>query len=76
MALIKEYFELTEIYQKDYGINTILLMQVGAFYEVYGLFDTTKNIVTGSFGVFILQEHILIMIHNNLQIIQRVFGFI
>jgi DNA mismatch repair protein MutS len=48
MALIKEYFELTEIYQKDYGINTILLMQVGAFYEVYGLFDTTKNIVTGS----------------------------
>lgn len=36
MALIKEYFELTKKYQNDYGENTILLMQVGAFFEVYG----------------------------------------
>ena len=37
MALIKEYFELTKKYQDEYGVNTILLMQVGAFFEVYGL---------------------------------------
>lgn len=48
MALIKEYFELTNRYQNDYGINTILLMQVGSFYEVYGICDKTTNLVTGS----------------------------
>ena len=36
MALIKEYFELTKKYIDEYGENTILLMQVGAFFEVYG----------------------------------------
>jgi DNA mismatch repair protein MutS len=39
MSLIKEYFEITKKYQDDYGENTILLMQVGAFYEVYGIYD-------------------------------------
>ena len=46
MALIKEYFELTKKYQDDYGDNTILLMQVGSFFEVYGL--KNANIITGS----------------------------
>jgi len=36
MALIKEYFELTNKYINEYGENTILLMQVGSFYECYG----------------------------------------
>ena len=35
MALIKEYFELTKGFQDEYGKNTILLMQVGSFFEVY-----------------------------------------
>jgi len=48
MALIKEYFELTDKYQTDYGINTILLMQVGSFYEVYGICDKTTNSISGS----------------------------
>jgi DNA mismatch repair protein MutS len=37
MSLIKEYFQLTTKYQSLYGENTILLMQVGAFFEVYGV---------------------------------------
>jgi DNA mismatch repair protein MutS len=37
MSLVKEYFQLTNKYQSEYGENTILLMQVGAFFEVYGL---------------------------------------
>jgi DNA mismatch repair protein MutS len=37
MALIKEYFELTKKYLNEYGENTILLMQVGSFYECYGI---------------------------------------
>jgi len=36
MALIQEYFELSHKYQQEYGIHTILLMQVGSFFEVYG----------------------------------------
>ena len=36
MALIKEYFTLTEKYTAEYGSNTVVLLQVGAFFEVYG----------------------------------------
>jgi len=36
MALIKEYFTLTEKYTAEYGANTVVLLQVGAFFEVYG----------------------------------------
>jgi len=37
MALIKEYFELCAKYHNEYGDKTILLMQVGSFYECYGI---------------------------------------
>ena len=37
MALVKEYFDLTQDYINKYGTKTILFMQVGAFFEVYGL---------------------------------------
>lgn len=36
MALINEYFNLTQKYINEYGEKTILLMQVGKFFEVYG----------------------------------------
>jgi DNA mismatch repair protein MutS len=48
MALIKEYFELTKKYQDDYGENTILLMQVGSFFEVYGMKNKLTNTIQGS----------------------------
>jgi DNA mismatch repair protein MutS len=48
MALIKEYFELTKKYQDDYGNNTIVLMQVGSFFEVYGLYNSDKDTLFGS----------------------------
>ena len=44
MALIQEYFQLTKKYQEEYGETTILLMQVGSFYECYGLRDKEQNI--------------------------------
>ena len=43
MALIKEYFELTKKYLNEYGENTILLMQVGSFYECYGIKKTPDH---------------------------------
>ena len=48
MALIKEYFELTNRYQDEYGDNTILLMQVGSFFEVYGIYNDKTQTITGS----------------------------
>jgi DNA mismatch repair protein MutS len=48
MSLIKEYFDLTKKYQDEYGENTILLMQVGAFFEVYGISDKDVQSITGS----------------------------
>ena len=48
MALIKEYFELTKKYQYEYGKRTLVLMQVGAFFEVYGLKDKNTEIITSS----------------------------
>lgn len=36
MALVQEYFDLSKKYIGDYGETTILLMQVGSFFEVYG----------------------------------------
>ena len=48
MSLITEYFELTKRYQDEYGENTILLMQVGAFFEVYGIYDKENDIISSS----------------------------
>ena len=44
MSFIKEYFTLTKQYTAEYGQNMILLMQCGAFFEVYGLKDKGDNI--------------------------------
>jgi len=48
MALIKEFFELTKKYSAEYGEKTILLMQIGAFFEVYGILDKKTNNISGS----------------------------
>jgi DNA mismatch repair ATPase MutS len=36
-SLITEYLQLSSKYVSEYGSKTILLMQVGAFFEMYGL---------------------------------------
>ncbi len=43
MALIQDYLELSVKYQQEYGTHTILLMQVGSFFEVYG--DKTHRMI-------------------------------
>jgi DNA mismatch repair protein MutS len=44
MSFIKDYFVLTKQYTDEYGEQTILLMQCGAFFEVYGLKDKNDAI--------------------------------
>ena len=48
MSLIKEYFELTNQYQNNYGPHTLLLMQIGSFFEVYGFIDKKTGTISGS----------------------------
>jgi len=37
MSLIKDYFLKTEELKRNYGEKSVVLMQVGSFYEIYGL---------------------------------------
>jgi DNA mismatch repair protein MutS len=39
MGIVGEYLQITERYRSDYGPKTIVLMQVGSFFEVYGLLE-------------------------------------
>lgn len=43
MNLHEEYFNLTREYINKYGEQTVLLMQVGAFYEVYGILTENRK---------------------------------
>ena len=44
MSTKELYFSLTQKYNLMYGSKTIVLMQVGSFFEVYGLKDEEGNI--------------------------------
>jgi DNA mismatch repair protein MutS len=39
MSIINEYLELTKKYKKEYGEKTLVLMEVGSFFEVYALIN-------------------------------------
>jgi DNA mismatch repair protein MutS len=47
MSIVQDYLELTRQYQAEYGAKTIVLMEVGSFYEVYALIKTDGT-YTGS----------------------------
>ncbi len=44
MTIVKEYLDYTEKWKKEYGEKTLVLMQVGSFFEAYGLLDRENNI--------------------------------
>jgi DNA mismatch repair protein MutS len=48
MALLQEYLSLTRQYKEQYGEKTIVLMQVGAFFEVYAIHNKEDNDIIGS----------------------------
>jgi DNA mismatch repair protein MutS len=43
MSIVIEYFEITKKYQEQYGKNTILLHQVGSFFEIYSFINPLTN---------------------------------
>ena len=48
MALIKDYFRTTNELEEQYGVQSIVFMQVGSFYEVYGYKDVETGVISGS----------------------------
>ena len=46
-SIILDYFQLTKIYKEKYGDNTIVLLQVGSFYECYSL----KHPINGNYEI-------------------------
>lgn len=52
MTIVKEYLDLTEKYKKEYGEKTLVLMQVGSFFEAYGLLDKDDNIYGSDITTF------------------------
>lgn len=48
MALVNDYFEKTKHYKEEYGEKTLVLMQVGSFFEVYGIQDPKSGKISGS----------------------------
>lgn len=44
MTIVQEYLDLTKKWKQEYGEKTLVLMQVGSFFESYGLLDNNNNI--------------------------------
>lgn len=44
-SIYKIYFDLTEKYEKEYGNDSVVLLQVGAFFEIYGLRNNDGKII-------------------------------
>lgn len=47
VSIYTEYFTLTEKYRQEYGKKMVVLLQVGAFFEIYGI-KTDDNEISGS----------------------------
>ena len=47
-SIVKEYFDYYETYKSKYGENTVILLEVGSFYEIYGVKSSTTNDIYGS----------------------------
>ena len=47
MTIIQDYLNLTSKYMSEYGLKTLLLMQVGSFFECYAIVND-NNIYEGS----------------------------
>ncbi len=48
MTIIQEYLSLTNKYKNEYSDKTLLLMQVGSFFECYAILDENTNEYIGS----------------------------
>ena len=50
--IVDEYLELTKKYKNEYGDKTLVLMQVGSFFEAYGIKDNENKIIGSDIEFF------------------------
>ena len=48
MTIIHDYLNLTKKYKEEYSDKTLLLMQVGSFFECYAILNEKENVYSGS----------------------------
>ena len=48
MTIIEEYIEHQNKYEKEYGKRTIFLMEVGSFFEYYGIINVPRTGLVGN----------------------------
>ena len=46
--IVSEYLQLSNEYKKKYGNRSVLLFQVGSFFEIYALRDPNTGVISGS----------------------------
>ena len=64
MALVKEYLELTNQYKKEYGEKTLILMEVGSFFEVYALINPDGTYTGSNIEEFAKMNEMVIATKN------------
>ena len=64
MTLVEEYLEHTKNYKEVYGDKTLVLMQVGSFYECYAI-KKGEGIYEGSNIVDFAQINDMVIAHKN-----------
>lgn len=52
MTLVEEYLEFTKEWKKEYGEKTLVLMQVGSFFEVYAVLNDSGEMVGSNISEF------------------------
>jgi DNA mismatch repair protein MutS len=67
MALVKEYLDITKKYKELYGEKTLVLMQVGSFYECYAI-KKGKNVYEGSNILDFTQINDMVIANKNTSI--------
>ena len=66
--MIDDYFEIYEKSIKEYGENTVVLMQVGSFFEVYEINNDTEQIGNAKKLSSILDESRFWVSKNQIQV--------
>ena len=64
MTLVKEYLELTKQYKETYGEKTLVLMEVGSFFECYAI-KKAEGVYEGSAILDFTQINDMIIANKN-----------
>lgn len=67
MTIVNDYLDNTKKYKQQYGEKTIVLMQVGSFFEVYGLKTKTGEIIGSDIEHFSQINDLIIAKKSNMK---------